>query len=393
LASERRLDDALGHRARAGRAAMSALPTSEAAPARWPLLAWAWRVLRIGVPISVVAAAFISTMFRDPFVRTLIYSLCIGLSIQLLIELGRSVGSAWRLKRDPHDDQAARRWPGWAWMGPWAVLAAVTGYFGGALLADAMQGEHRTRNPFSTDGRALSLILMLSLGFTLSTVYFFHSRGRLAVLQAITEAAKRKAAEAQLKLLQSQLEPHMLFNTLANLRVLIGSDPARAQAMLDRLIAFLRATLAASRSGGWHALADEFARVDDYLALMSVRMGTRLRVQLELPAELCTCPVPALLLQPLVENSVRHGLEPKVDGGRIAVSARRDGEELVLCVRDSGVGLGAATAGAGTQFGLVQVRERLATLHGERASLALRDADDAEGGVLATGRMPVQVAR
>src|SRR5262249_19149067 len=185
-------------------------------------------------------------------------------------------------RRDPGNHEAAARWPGWLWMGPWAAASAVVGYFGGSLLADTLVGQHRTHVPFGTDLHALSLILMLSLGFTISAVYFFHSRGKMATLQALTEAAQRSAAEAQLKLLQSQLEPHMLFNTLANLRVLIGSDPERAQAMLDRLIAFLRATLAASRRGS-HPLADEFARVDDYLALIAVRMGARLRVQLDLP--------------------------------------------------------------------------------------------------------------
>ena len=360
-------------------------------PARWPLLMWLWRELRIGLSISLIAATFISTMFRDPFLRTLIYSLCIGLSIQLLIESGRYFGSAWRLKRDPGNPEATARWPGWMWMGPWAVVSAVIGYFGGSLLADALIGQHRTHFPFGPDLHALSVILMLSLGFTISAVYFLHSRGRMATLQALTEAAQRRAAEAQLKLLQSQLEPHMLFNTLANLRVLIGTDPERAQAMLDRLIAFLRATLAASRSGS-HTLADEFARVDDYLALIAVRMGARLQVQLDLPAELRGHAVPALLLQPLVENSVRHGLEPKIDGGRIEVRARRDGDALVLSVRDSGVGLGNAQTG-GTLFGLQQVRERLATLFGERASLTLHDAGDADGGVEATVRMPMQTAR
>src|SRR5512138_1333345 len=279
-------------------------------PERWPMLAWLWRELRIGLSISLIAATFISTMFRDPFVRTLIYSLCIGLSIQALIEAGRYLGSAWRLKREPGNPQATARWPGWGWMAPWAVLSAVIGYFGGSLLADALIGQHRTHFPFGPDLHALSLILMLSLGFTISAVYFLHSRGRMATLQALTEAAQRSAAEAQLRLLQSQLEPHMLFNTLANLRVLIGTDAERAQAMLDRLIAFLRATLAASRSGS-HTLADEFARVDDYLALIAVRMGSRLQVRLDLPPELRGGAVPALLLQPLVENSVRHGLEPK----------------------------------------------------------------------------------
>ncbi|MBE7426894.1 MAG: histidine kinase [Burkholderiaceae bacterium] len=326
-------------------------------------------------------------MFRDPFARTLVYSLCIWLSIQLLIEVGRSVGAARQRRGERPGAASGSRWPGWHFMGPWSVAAAVAGYFVGSLLADWLTGQQQTRNPLGGDPRPLALILMLSLGFTLSAVYFFYSRGRLATLQAAHEAAQRSAAEAQLRLLQSQLEPHMLFNTLANLRVLIGSEPARAQAMLDRLIAFLRATLAASRSGT-HALADEFARIDDYLALMAVRMGPRLAVRLELPEALRALPVPALLLQPLVENAIRHGLEPQARGGRIDVRARRDAGALLLEVRDTGCGLVADTV-AGGGFGLQQVRERLAVLFGERASLTLHAAADDEGGVLARVRLPL----
>ena len=187
----------------------------------------------------------------------------------------------------------------------------------------------------------------------------------------------------------------MLFNTLANLRVLIGADPPRAQAMLDRLIAFLRSTLAASR-GGDHALADEFQRLADYLALIEVRMGPRLQVRLDLPAELRSLPVPALLLQPLVENAVQHGLEPQVAGGRIEVGARREGGTLVLSVRDTGAGLAAqpalsAAPAPGHGFGVTQVRERLAALHGARATLVLAPAGDAEGGTLAEVRLSIGV--
>jgi LytS/YehU family sensor histidine kinase len=180
----------------------------------------------------------------------------------------------------------------------------------------------------------------------------------------------------------------MLFNTLANLRVLIGLDTVRAQAMLDRLINFLRATLAASRSER-HALAAEFDRLADYLALMQVRMGDRLTVRFDLPDGLRNRPVPPLLLQPLIENAVVHGLEPKVEGGRLEVAASLDGPTLRLTVRDTGVGLGSAPVSAGgSRFGLEQVRQRLATLYGDAASMDLIPAGDAEGGTLATVRLP-----
>jgi hypothetical protein len=365
------------------------MKSTDAAFDRRRVALWLWHELRIGLPIGLISASFISVTFNNPFVRTLIYSLSIGLSIQLLIECGRYGLSAWLRQRDPGNAALSAHWPGWTWMLPWSVGAAVAGYYCGSLFADAITGGHHTRSPFGDNLRALLLILMISLGITLAAVWFLYSRGRMLALQAMTQAAERSATESQLKLLQSQLEPHMLFNTLANLRVLIGTDPARAQAMLDRLIGFLRATLAASRSGS-HALADEFQHIGDYLELMAVRMGPRLSVRVDLPESLRALPVPPLLLQPLVENSIRHALEPQVQGGRIDLSAAREADTLVLRVRDTGIGLANVPASNGTKFGLRQVRERLSALYGARASLTLEEAPGDEGGTLATVRLPLQ---
>src|SRR5690606_22863487 len=123
------------------------------------------------------------------------------------------------------------------------------------------------------------------------------------------DAASRLADEAQLRMLRAQLEPHMLFNTLATLHVLIGIDAPRAQSMLDQLVKFLRATLSASRSDQIK-LGREFDLIESYLRLMAVRMGERLTFQLELPGSLDQAGIPPMLIQPLVENAVRHGLEP-----------------------------------------------------------------------------------
>jgi LytS/YehU family sensor histidine kinase len=153
----------------------------------------------------------------------------------------------------------------------------------------------------------------------------FYLGGKAHALENQVTAVQRDAAEARLKLLESQLEPHMLFNTLANLRVLIAADPARAQTMLDQLIAYLRATLGAARQP-WHTLEAEFARLNDYLALMAVRMGPRLHYQLQLPPSLAGIPVAPLLLQPLVENAIRHGLEPQPGPGQITVQALQLGQ-------------------------------------------------------------------
>jgi LytS/YehU family sensor histidine kinase len=231
---------------------------------------------------------------------------------------------------------------------------------------------------------------LLGMTFVISvamTLYFYLS-GKSSYLQTELERTQRLATEAQLRLLQAQLEPHMLFNTLANLRVLMVLDTAQAQTMLDHLIAFLRATLQASRATQ-HPLGTEFERVHDYLELMRVRMGARLTTGLHLPEALRDLPVPPLLLQPLVENAIRHGLEPKVGGGALQISARRDGATLVLTVADTGVGLHAhhprATAAGG--FGLQQVRERLAAAYGAQASLTLVPTDT--GGTCVELRLPL----
>jgi LytS/YehU family sensor histidine kinase len=145
-------------------------------------------------------------------------------------------------------------------------------------------------------------------------------------------------------------------------------DPQRAQQMLDHMIAYLRATLDASRATT-HPLRTEFDRLRDYLELMAIRMGPRLAYTLELPPDLAEVRVPTLLLQPVVENSIQHGLEPKVQGGRIAVRAAREDGRLVLEVTDTGMGEDAG-AGSGKGFGLAQIRERLASLHGGDAQVA-----------------------
>ena len=328
------------------------------------------RDLAIGAAVCFAVAVFLSLAFNDPFSRVLVFSLCIGFSCQLLIDGGRRLAARWLLQRRPDDAVLRGGWPGWHWTLP-IILA---GSWGGIQLGYPLAGwilGIAVRHPGPERPRAWIFVLAVSFIAGLVMVYWSWSRARIAASEARAQAAQRAAAENRLKLLESQLEPHMLFNTLANLRVLIALDATRAQAMLDHLIAFLRATLNASRAG-LHPLADEFARIEDYLALMAVRMGPRLATQFDLPESLRELPVPPLLLQPLVENSIKHGLEPKIDGGRIELRARRDGDVLVLTVRDSGVGLAAAAGNPrGTHFGLDQVRQRLAALYGSRASLVL----------------------
>ncbi len=296
------------------------------------------------------------TLFGERgFAENFLYSQCIGLSIWALIDFSRL-----ELVKD--------------WSTEWhrlvllVPLGVVLGYVAGMLLANTLLGKDATAFLTSEPRKAIGFLAMSLVAGAVGT-YYFLSREQLAEARARAESLQRQAAESQLKLLQSQLEPHMLFNSLANLRVLMGTDPVRATDMLDRLIAYLRSTLQASRAAT-HPLQAEFDRLHDYLALMAVRMGPRLSYTLDLPAELAALPVPTLLLQPLVENSIKHGLEPKVEGGSITVSARRDRDALLLEVTDTGVGLQCTPADA-KGFGLAQVRERLATAYGHLSAIDL----------------------
>nr|WP_315194252.1 histidine kinase [uncultured Aquabacterium sp.] len=248
--------------------------------------------------------------------------------------------------------------------------------------------------PWEVELRTLpfGVSLVMTCSIALLTFTLDYMRVRLAANEVRTEAAQRQAVESQLQLLRAQLDPHMMFNTLANLHALIDADPPRAQAMLERLITFLRATLIGSRALS-HSLRDEFARLQDYLALMQIRMGSRLQVEVDLPPALAGINVPSLLLQPLVENAIKHGLEPSRGGGKLTVRARQLDSNLLLDVINTGRTLSeddAVTSGPG--FGLQSVRERLRSAYGDDISLDM--APGAEGiGTHVTVRMPLQPSR
>ncbi|HXD08251.1 MAG TPA: histidine kinase [Burkholderiaceae bacterium] len=341
------------------------------------------------VGVCIVIAAFLTAMRGASISVNLVYSLCIGVCCYSFIDGARFLSARWHWRHAPGSPEAKASWPGWVWMVSCVVLGTVCGYAVGTRLGDLITGMSSSML-FRYGWRPYAMTLAFSLLVAITCTYFFYARARIAAIHAKAEAAQRVVAQTQLKLLESQLEPHMLFNTLANLRVLIALDPPRAQAMLDRLIAFLRATLSASRGAGMHPLSAEFERTCDYLALMQVRMGERLTTQLELPDELAAQPVPPLLLQPLVENAIQHGLEPHRGGGRIHVVASREGNDLVLSVRDTGAGLDPRHRSQGTGFGTQQVRERLATVYGARASFTLEPAEG--GGTRATLRLPLPQA-
>ena len=196
----------------------------------------------------------------------------------------------------------------------------------------------------------------------------------------------RLLAEAQLRALQAQIEPHFLYNTLANVVSLIDTQPTQARRMLERFIDYLRASLAASRAGS-ATLGAELDLAASYLDVLGVRMGERLRWRIEADAACRALPIAPMLIQPLVENAVMHGLEPKVDGGGIVLRAAVDAGVLRVEVRDSGRGLVAAPPRPGGGVGLSNLRERVRQLHGSSARLEL--LDNPGGGVIARLLLPL----
>ena len=210
-----------------------------------------------------------------------------------------------------------------------------------------------------------------------SHAYDFH---RESQAQKLTAAQlQTRLAEASLQSLQRQLHPHFLFNTLHTISALIHRDPEAADAMLGQLSDLLRLTL--DRIGTQEVpLKEELDFVQKYVEIERTRFGDRLQVEFDIAPDTLDAAVPNMLLQPLVENAIRHGIARKVGGGRVEITARREDGELCLVVRDTGPGLAEAKPGLSKGVGLANTRSRLEHLFGERHSL---DFSEPPGGGLA----------
>jgi signal transduction histidine kinase len=357
--------------------------------ARHPLLHRFAEDLGMTVIVSTWAGVLITLVEGKPgkLVMQVVMSLLIGLISLLILDPVRL--QVW-------DDPVQRR----RWALPLLVLAIATAplaHYGGIALGGLMFGIDLPALADYPDRRQLAMILFTAMGIGTMALLILGREGvermkaERAEARTRAETVERQALQAQLRLLQAQIEPHMLFNTLANLQGLIAIDPARAGTMLDQLIQYLRATLAATRLDST-TLAQEFDAIDAYLGLMSVRMGSRLRYRCILPDDLRRTPLPPMLLQPLVENAIVHGLEPSMAGGEIVVGAALRGGMLEISVSDTGLGLpeGAGLANGGGGVGLTPTRERLHALYGRRASLAL--APNLPQGTTALLTLPLESA-
>jgi sensor histidine kinase YesM len=216
----------------------------------------------------------------------------------------------------------------------------------------------------------------------------FHRREILSLeamraAEADRSRLEQETLQARLKTLEAQIEPHFLFNTLANVRRLYEVDPVAGDAMLERMTRYLEIALPSMR-GERVTLGREATLIEAYLDLQKVRMGRRLAFRIDIAPALRLLEVPPMMLLTLVENAIKHGLAPQREGGQIDVGARLEGEALELEVADTGGGFGGNTSGGGT--GLANIQVRLAAMFGGAAQLTLAAREPR--GLTATIRMP-----
>lgn len=256
------------------------------------------------------------------------------------------------------------------------IALVLAGYVFGNTVASLINGHPVDVIP--TESIFLGS-LMLSVLMAAASTWYYSTRVKIARLQL-------QASEAELSMLKAQIEPHMLFNTLANLRVLIAKNPEDAQQLLDQLIEFLRATLDGSRNTQG-SVGEEFKILENYLALMKIRFGDRLNYELHLPPMISDIKIPSLLLQPLVENAIKHGIEPYAGEAYLDVNAVLRDKELVLSVKNTGIPMDTRSASDG--FGLKSVHDRLNETYRSKASITFDSPlSSGEGGTLVTIRIP-----
>ena len=337
-----------------------------------PLLAPVLAALPVCVCMAILGLPAYSNRYIVAF-RALFFVAC----LLWLIPLTLMQRAMWR-----------REWS-WLRMGPILLVTtyamAITNAFLGQSFGIAIGRE--TGYQWQYLARGLDSCWLALVAFcavhAVAAYYLSLQQARLHLAQA-----QSAARDAELRALRLQVNPHFLFNSLNAISALVSAQSNReANRMLACVADFLRATLAHDGRHE-HALADELALLDAYLAIEKARLGERLQLTMKTGPDLLGSVVPYLMLQPLVENAIRHGIEPQVQGGEIIVRARRDGARLTLDVCDTGAGIDPdSRPSEGGGFGLQQVKERLATVHGDEGVLRLTRLHD--GGCCASISFPV----
>ena len=333
--------------------------------------------LGVAAVFIAISLAFSSDATRATWpvivAANIIISLAISFAVRLAFWLGRRAVGAGRLAA----------WPP-LWRSIYFTLVPLAGVAVGWPLGMLVAGrlDERYMAPLVRPG-VLGTSILVALLITALFQQFFRTKARQI-------AAENLASEAQLRLLQAQIEPHFLFNTLANVVSLMEADPARAKSMLEAFVEYLRASLS-GLGHGRHTLGDEIDLFAAYMRIIKIRMEDRLDYSIDVPTALRALPLPALTLQPLVENAIVHGLEPMIAGGTVRIGARMVERSLVITVDDDGAGLARAEVaparrgGAGTA--LANIRKRLEQGYGSSASLRIEPVDPR--GVRAHLSLPV----
>ena len=320
-----------------------------------------WQTLALILAINTAVAAILYIEETRAFWHPFVTAQCFGLSIAYMVNAAspwEKTHPVWRLVLAVAIGVAVGYTLVWLVKG---VLIGEKGYTLVELVSDPHKFGWTLFGGFS-NGLFVSLIFLLK---------FREARARAAMLKADADRnlLSKQAIEAELKLMQAQIEPHFLFNTLASVQFLTETDPPRAGMMLGHLLAYLRAALPQLRSNST-TLGQETELAQAYLSIMQMRMGTRLAFSIDVPQELRAHRFPPMLLMSMVENAVKHGLEPQAEGGTIRLEARRRGERVAFTLVDNGRGLGAKI---GNGVGLTNLRGRLRALYADNARFVLEE--------------------
>ena len=320
--------------------------------------------------ICAVAAAMVVRSFLNTYPDLLVSALCVGYTSMLLFTVAGNMRQS-RLPREVVQ-----------------VGAIVVGSFVGTVLAGIVKGRD-IRHMFGERLEGVSITMGLGIGFGCVVVAWYilrekHARERERMMRAEAERhqLEKNVLEARLALMQAQVEPHFLFNTLANVQHLVETDPPEASRVLDSLIKYLRAALPQMRESTTN-LGRELEMARAFLEINRVRMGSRLQFAIEVPEALKTHAFPPMMLISLVENAVKHGVDPCCDCGTITIRAREDEGRLRVSVEDTGEGIKPKKGGG---VGLSNIRERLKALYGTSARLVIEEREPR--GVVASIEVP-----
>lgn len=323
---------------------------------------------------TIIAVFLAAIRFGSGFAGNLVYSQCIGFSISASLHV--AIG---RIKSTNVLVQVFV-------IAAVMIAATAVGMIIAPLIGSAFLAGPAPQALTADEKLAITLqSLLYSILFGSIITYVFISNERISEERLRRLDQEKNAVEAQLRLLQSQMEPHFLFNTLSNTISLIDSDPKTARRMLETFTAFLRSSFPDARERTV-ALSRELDLVRRYLDIFAIRMGDRLRYRIDVPDDILAVRIPPLLLQPLVENAIKHGLEPSAGGGELVIEGRRDGDTVRLLVADSGTGISEKAVGNG--IGLANIRQRLDLLYGPRGRLVLEE--NTPSGVKATIEVPYE---